>query len=117
TGDLLFLGRVDEQVKIRGVRIELGEIESVLATHPAVREAVVCDWQAAGDSKLAAYVVPRDWSPDDGPQAAAELADQLYSWLSESLPAVMVPSAIEIVQQFPHLPNGKINRRALPPPR
>ena len=111
-GNLEFLGRLDHQVKIRGYRIELEEIESVLADHPAVREAIVlARADARGDGSrgthLVAYVVPI------GPRPAET---DLLRFLAERLPDYMVPSRAVCLEAWPQLPNGKIDRKALPAP-
>ena len=103
-GNLEFVGRVDEQVKLRGYRIELGEIEAVLRGHQQVREAVVVLSEEDGDKRLVAYVV-----------SDAE-AGELRAYLKEQLPDYMVPSFFVALDELPLLPNGKINRRALPSP-
>ncbi|HYX23529.1 MAG TPA: amino acid adenylation domain-containing protein, partial [Thermoanaerobaculia bacterium] len=110
-GDLEYLGRIDHQVKIRGFRIELGEIESALVRHPAVREAVVLavdDPERAGDRRLVAWVVP---SAGEAPS----LSD-LRSFVGQSLPDYMLPSALVLLDALPLTANGKIDRRALPAP-
>ncbi|MEU1390655.1 MULTISPECIES: amino acid adenylation domain-containing protein [unclassified Nonomuraea] len=106
-GLLEFVGRVDDQVKVRGVRIELGEVESVLTAHPGVRHAAAAvRADASGGPALVAYV--------DGRVPVAELR----SFLEERLPPTMVPSFYVGVDSFPRLPNGKLDRAALPaPPR
>ncbi|BEO82635.1 non-ribosomal peptide synthetase [Serratia marcescens] len=110
-GDIEYLGRNDQQVKIRGFRIECGEIEAALATHPAVREAVV-DVRAVGDDKrLVAWVVPA------ADVAEETLAGVLRQHLSAALPDYMVPSAWVVVAALPLSPNGKLDRRALPEPQ
>jgi amino acid adenylation domain-containing protein len=109
-GDVEFLGRIDHQVKIRGIRIELGEIESVLAGQPEVAAAVVTvDDGPEGDRRLVAYVVA-----PGGPEAigAAELRERL----ARRLPAAMVPAAWVFLDALPLTPNGKLDRRALPAP-
>ncbi len=107
-GNIEFLGRVDDQVKVRGFRIEVGEIEAVLRQHPEVREGAVaaCDDERGG-LRLVAYVVPR--TPE------AELSD-LRDFLREQLPEYMLPSAIVRLEVFPLTPNGKLDRKALPAP-
>ncbi|MEL5386700.1 MULTISPECIES: AMP-binding enzyme, partial [Serratia] len=110
-GDIEYLGRNDQQVKIRGFRIECGEIEATLATHPAVREAVV-DARAVGDDKrLVAWVVPA------ADVAEETLAGALRQHVSAALPDYMVPSAWVVVAALPLSPNGKLDRRALPEPQ
>ena len=102
-GDLEFLGRRDDQVKVRGHRIELGEIESALEAVPGVRRAaVVVRDVAAGDRRLHAFVV------GDGLDAA-----RLTAALAAELPPYMVPNAIGVVDELPQTPNGKVDRKAL----
>ena len=108
-GDLEYLGRIDHQVKIRGFRIELGEIESVLSQHPAVREVVVVAREdAPGDRRLVAYVAA-DAERDS-------LAEELRVRLRAVLPDYMVPSAFVFLDALPLTENGKVDRKALPPP-
>ena len=108
-GNIEFLGRVDDQVKLRGYRIELGEIEVVLAEHPAVIEAVAAVYEdVPGDKRLAAYVVLRERCPSE--------TDDLRTFLSRKLPDYMVPSAFEVMESLPVTPSGKVDRRALPAP-
>ena len=109
-GQLGYFGRInDHQVKIRGHRIELGEIESVLELQPTVREAVVVVREdAPGDQRLVAYVIPA--SP------SSLLINELRGFLKERLPARMIPSAFVMLDAFPTMPNGKLDRTALPPP-
>jgi amino acid adenylation domain-containing protein len=109
-GTLECLGRVDHQVKIRGFRVELGEIEAALARHPAVCEAVVAArTDAIGEMSLAAYVVARS-------DAAPSSPDELRRWLSNLLPAYMVPSKFVTLDSLPLAPNGKVDRQSLPDP-
>jgi amino acid adenylation domain-containing protein len=108
-GEIEFLGRLDHQVKVRGVRIELGEIEAALARHPGVREAVaVAVREAAGEARLVAFLVP---AAEPAPAAA-----ELRAWLRESLPEAMVPAAFVPLPALPLTPSGKVDRRALPAP-
>jgi amino acid adenylation domain-containing protein len=108
-GRLEFLGRIDQQVKIRGVRIELGEIEVLLRQHPAVRDAVVVVREVhPDDTRLAAYVVLSAPHAADGPT--------LRAWLAERVSEAMLPSAIVILASIPLTPNGKVDRQALPAP-
>jgi amino acid adenylation domain-containing protein len=108
-GNLEFLGRRDQQIKLRGFRIEPGEIEMTLYAHPSVREAVVMLREDAPDEKrLVAYVQPREQS---------ELTSaELRNMLRETLPDYMMPSAFVLLDELPFTPGGKIDRRALPPP-
>jgi thioesterase domain-containing protein/acyl carrier protein len=104
-GNLEFVGRVDEQVKLRGYRIELGEIEAVLRRHQQVRAAVVVlSEEENEDKRLVAYVV------------SEAQPSELRAYLKAQLPNYMVPSLFVALHELPLLPNGKINRRALPSP-
>jgi amino acid adenylation domain-containing protein len=105
-GQLEFLGRLDDQVKILGHRVELGEIEAALAGHPAVRQgAVVAQETAHGGRRLVAFCVPAA----DPPPAEAEL--RLF--LRSRLPEAMVPAAFVVLAALPLTPHGKVDRRAL----
>lgn len=106
-GVLECLGRSDHQVKVRGYRIELGEIEANLANHPQVDRCVVITREdRPGDVRIVAYVVPKE--PLD--------ANALRDFLRRSLPEYMIPQHIVDLPAIPLLPNGKINRKALPKP-
>ncbi|MFI5530062.1 amino acid adenylation domain-containing protein [Kitasatospora sp. NPDC051853] len=103
------VGRIDHQVKIRGVRVELGEIESVLREDPSVAGAVaLARKDATGDQRLVGYVVARAGVEID----PAALRRRIRTWLPEQ----MVPSAIVVLDELPISPNGKIDRKALPAP-
>lgn len=109
TGEIEYLGRMDNQVKIRGLRIELGEIESVISQSPAVRENVVIVREdQPGDKRLVAYVVLNELS-------TARISE-LRTSLEQKVPAYMVPSAFVELDRLPLTPNGKVDRKALPPP-
>ncbi|MGM1064983.1 amino acid adenylation domain-containing protein, partial [Saccharothrix sp. Mg75] len=103
-GTLEFLGRVDHQVKVRGFRIELGEVEAALVACDGVREAVVLPV----DERLVAYLVVDD--PGDG------LWARVRARLAERLPDYMLPATAVLLDAFPLTPNGKTDRKALPPP-
>jgi thioesterase domain-containing protein/acyl carrier protein len=107
-GAVEFLGRLDFQVKVRGYRIELGEIEHVLTQHAGVKDAVAMTWEEDGDKRLVAYYVPE---ADNEPTA-----DDLRKILQEKLPQYMIPSAFVRMETFPLTANGKLDRKALPPP-
>jgi amino acid adenylation domain-containing protein len=115
-GSLEFLGRLDQQVKLRGCRIEIGEIESVLAMHPAVEEAaVIVHGEDSGHPRLVAYVSAKT-SGTPVPATGLPTAERLRRYLQERLPEYMVPSAFVLLPSLPHTPSGKIDRKALPAP-
>ena len=105
-GSLVFVGRADHQVKLRGFRVELGEIESALLAHDGVAEAVVIVREdRPGDPELVAYLVGREID-----------TDQLLGELRAALPSYMVPSATAVLDHLPLTPNGKLDRGSLPRP-
>jgi amino acid adenylation domain-containing protein/non-ribosomal peptide synthase protein (TIGR01720 family) len=140
-GNIEFLGRIDNQVKIRGLRIELGEIESVLSQHPAVQETVaIVREDNPGDKRLVAYIVPDferaftvrpSLEVPEVPEKTSSISasNNSLSWtspkclisdvrhyLTQKLPAYMVPGAFVLLPSLPLTANGKVDRRALPAP-
>ncbi|PYS79630.1 MAG: non-ribosomal peptide synthetase, partial [Acidobacteria bacterium] len=108
-GSIVFAGRKDLQVKIRGVRVEPGEVESALRNLPGVGECVVvAAANGSNDRRLVAYVVPR--------QGESLVTSDLRSCLQERLPDYLVPSAFVVLDELPLTSSGKLNRRALPAP-
>ncbi|MBE1491977.1 non-ribosomal peptide synthetase [Plantactinospora soyae] len=108
-GGLDFLGRIDDQVQIRGYRVELGEIEAALAAHPGVRDAVVLtDEPTPGALRLVAYHVAE---PDASPSTA-----ELAAHCATRIPDYMVPAVFVPLDRIPLTANGKLDRRALPAP-
>nr|QEO74871.1 condensation domain-containing protein [uncultured bacterium] len=122
-GNIEFVARLDDQVKVRGFRIELSEIEAVLAQHPGVKESVaVVSEDGDTGKRILAYVVPNLVAPSQVPAdpaaAGAEeiSARSLRAYLSRSLPDYMIPSVFVLMDQLPLTRNGKVDRRALPAP-
>ncbi|MEU2227240.1 amino acid adenylation domain-containing protein [Streptomyces sp. NPDC018347] len=108
-GRLVYLGRMDDQVKLRGHRVELGEIENALLSRPEVAAAtVVVREDVPGDKRLVAYLVPAG--------GAAVAVAGLRAALARDLPAHMVPARYVVLERLPLTPNGKVDRRALPAP-
>jgi amino acid adenylation domain-containing protein len=111
-GSLEFLGRTDDQLKIRGFRVEPGEVEAVLRHCPLVkRVAVLAGDCATGGKSLVAYVVP-----ESAQTAPGELVPTLRGFLRERLPEYLVPSDFVLLETIPLTRNGKLDRNALPPP-
>ncbi len=108
-GSLVFVGREDQQIKLRGHRIELGEIEAALVLHPAVREAVVVALpDTAGQPRLVGYVVAQ--------QTPEPTSGELRHHLQAHLPDYMLPAVFVLLEHLPLSANGKLDRRALPAP-
>jgi len=106
-GDIEYLGRIDNQVKVRGFRIELGEIEAIISQHPAVRETVVLVSEASADSqRIVAYVVAQ--------REQTLIIPELRNFLESKLPNYMMPTAFITLEALPLTPNGKVDRKALP---
>ncbi|MEH2411054.1 amino acid adenylation domain-containing protein [Nostoc sp.] len=108
-GDIKYLGRIDNQVKVRGFRIEIGEIEAAISQHPAVRETVVVVHSNSADSqRIVAYIVLET--------EQTLTISELRSFLEPKLPNYMMPAAFVMLEALPLTPNGKIERKALPVP-
>ncbi|MEU1805438.1 non-ribosomal peptide synthase/polyketide synthase [Streptomyces sp. NPDC019937] len=108
-GQLEYLGRTDDQVKVRGFRIELGEVEAALARHPEVAEAAAAVVDTDGHKRLVGYVVPAPGTTAVDPAA-------MRAFLATSLPDHMVPAAVVTLERLPLGTSGKLDRRALPAP-
>jgi amino acid adenylation domain-containing protein len=109
-GEIDFLGRIDDQVEIRGFRVELGEIEAILQSAPGIGDVTaVCQADHAGNKRIVAYVVARDQTAPATPESARE-------YLAERLPEYMMPATIVFLDHIPLTPAGKVDRRALPSP-
>ena len=107
-GRIEFLGRADDQIKVRGYRVEPGEVEAALASHPAVRDAAVTLHDGQGESVLVAYVV--------GVDGVEPPRSELRAYLGTRLPEYMVPQLVVAIDALPIGPTGKVDRNALPPP-
>src|SRR6185503_8198343 len=108
-GRLEFLGRLDQQVKVRGFRIELEEIEAALTSHEAVQSAVVLALERTkGKKEVVAYVIAA--------KARKPAVSELRAHLKQRLPDYMAPSYFVLLEEWPLTPNGKLDRLALPPP-
>ncbi|MBD0669788.1 non-ribosomal peptide synthetase, partial [Streptomyces sp. CBMA156] len=105
TGEVEFVGRADDQVKLRGFRIELGEVEAAFSAHPAVGQVCAAVRQdQPGDRRLVAYVT------------GEVRAGELRAFVTDRLPGYMLPAAIVVLDALPVNPNGKVDRKALPAP-
>ncbi|MEU1164216.1 thioesterase domain-containing protein [Streptomyces sp. NPDC005921] len=107
-GQLDFLGRADDQVKVNGFRVEPGEVEAVIAGHPAVTEAMACVRKgASGDARLLAYLVPAAGARVPGRR-------ELREWVAERLPAHLVPAELAAASALPRTGSGKLDREKPP---
>lgn len=108
-GNIVFLGRIDNQVKIRGNRIEPGEVENVLSQHPSVRDCVTLAREVTpGEKVLVAYIKPKE-----GKMITSE---EIREYAPTVLPKYMIPDFFLVLEQFPATPHGKIDRKAFPLP-
>jgi amino acid adenylation domain-containing protein len=109
SGEIIFAGRTDNQVKIRGIRVELGEIEQTLAQHPQIKESVVTMWKPTpNDCRLVGYLVADGSTPLD--------PKLVQSFAGERLPAYMVPAHLTVLDRLPLTASGKVDRKRLPVP-
>ena len=116
-GNLEFLGRKDQQVKLRGFRIELGELETLLRQAPGVRESVAMVREdAPGDKRLVAYFTQEPAGQDSGSRFSVLGSGELRAFLQERLPDYMIPDALVALSSLPLTPNGKVDRQRLPAP-
>lgn len=107
-GQLQYLGRIDDQIKVRGYRIEPNEIAVAVCRHPSIRQCVVIAREFEGEKQLIAYVVPSGALPVSQPD--------LHDFLSKTLPSYMIPAAFVTLDELPLTTNGKVNPAALPSP-
>jgi len=107
-GNLEFVGRLDQQVKVRGVRVELAEVETALSRHPNVKQAVVTGCAGDGGARLVAFVMPH--------RLPAPTYEELRAFLMHRLPDYMLPVENVVLDALPLTPSGKIDRGALPEP-
>ena len=106
-GDVAYMGRLDNQVQVRGYRVELGEVETAIASHPAIQDVVVVAKEQAGTHRLAAYYTLQK-------NAAPPTLETLKVHLRGLLPEYMIPAALISLEKLPLTSNGKVDRNALP---
>jgi amino acid adenylation domain-containing protein len=113
-GQVVIVGRADDQIKVRGYRIEPGEVENTLRGHPAVSQAaVVAREDNAGDKRLVAYIVAADGETED---ADGELVSSVRKFVSQRLPDHLAPASVVVLAAIPLTGSGKLDRNALPAP-
>jgi acyl-coenzyme A synthetase/AMP-(fatty) acid ligase/acyl carrier protein len=108
-GSVEVLGRLDDQVKVRGMRVEPAEVKSLIDTHPEIANSAVIARVLEADHELIAYIVP-------GSNAGGMLVERLREFLAATLPFALLPRCIVSLDTLPLLPNGKVDRKALPEP-
>ena len=115
-----FIGRGDDQVKVRGFRVELGEIENALDGHALLKDRVVLarapEAMSSAEKQLVCYIVPHALQGTLDPEAQERLVGTVREYLRDRLPEHMVPSAFVVMKEFPLNPNGKVDKKALPAP-
>lgn len=117
-GEIICLGRIDHQVKIRGHRIELGEIESAIAKQKDIKQSVVTAWEhTPSDKRLVAYVILANGLANTEGDIPREIINKWRNNLTDELPGYMVPDDFIVMKAFPLTPNAKIDRKALPKPQ
>ncbi|MEU6770338.1 amino acid adenylation domain-containing protein [Streptomyces sp. NPDC046759] len=116
-GQLEYVGRGDAQVKVRGFRVEPGEVEAALTAHPEVAQAVVMARGTGIGKQLIAYVVPAGERGSGDAGSGATGSEEIRRFVAERLPEFMVPSALVLLDRLPLMPNGKLDRAALPEPQ
>ncbi len=114
-GNLEYMGRLDEQVKVRGFRVELGEIENTFLAHETIAGAVVVAREYGSDKRIVAYVV-ENHDPTTSEPIMSSQVDNWRQYLSKSLPEYMIPSSFVVLDSLPLTPNGKVDYKALPAP-
>jgi len=114
-GKLEFMGRCDDQIKIRGYRVEIGEVENALSVLPNIESVVVIAEPINNSHRLLGYCVVKDIQLDE--TKSEKLSQHYLSLLRQNLPDYMVPSALTVMQEFPRNVSGKVDKKALPRPQ
>ncbi|WHP06166.1 amino acid adenylation domain-containing protein [Acinetobacter corruptisaponis] len=114
-GKLEFMGRCDDQIKIRGYRVEIGEVENALSILPDIESVVVIAEPINNSHRLLGYCVVKDIQLDEA--KSEQLSQHYLSLLRQNLPDYMVPSALTVMQEFPRNVSGKVDKKALPKPQ